>query len=307
MKRYPSPYHLEEDTTPSPAPRRIAMVLAVLLLLVSVGVWLAYWLSSNLQTRTSELVVAVTAPAQVRAGDLATWTIHLENKSAEVASDVSLDLNYPDGFVWKSASENFTGSRKNSWQLATLEPHVTRDITLQGVLLSPSDTKRTTYASLTYHFPNFRSTLQATAQGDTTVSAAPLSLVWAGPAETLPEAPATYQVTYTNNGTAELPESTLTLQLPSHFIVQSTLPTTTVSNVYQWTIPPLAPQASGSVGVVGQWSAEASGTETWGARLAAKADNGLSYALGQQSLTVAISPAPLNSAAMIIPPIISTP
>lgn len=291
MKRYHESYE-NEDVEIAPPTRRWTMLFAFVLLLVSLGTWLTYWLSSNLQTTpSSEVVVSISAPAEVRIAEATTLVIQVQNKSAQNATDLILDINYPEGFKFISSSDVFTGPRNNSWMLPTLAPREQRQVTVQGLFLGNVPVTRTTFVTLTYHFVNFRSALQSIASANIKLTPASFTLTWTGPERvTTPTTNVTYQLTYTNNGNTDLPNSVLALQFSPNFIVSNIVPPAKNASVYQWDIPVLSPAASGTIVVTGEWTASAAANENISATIVTKADNGLTYTVAEQSLGVVVDP-----------------
>ena len=177
---------------PSRSPwRRLAMVVFFLLALGSLAAWFGfYFFNSFSKNRQSELRLTISAPESVGAGEPVEYRVNLNNVAAEAVAEVNLRLNYPDGFVWQSATLSPESAGHNTWSLGALRPGESKEIAVKGIILGESGGIKTIFGAASYRLPNFRSELETTASLGLKLNDSSLTLGWTGPGASAPGASA---------------------------------------------------------------------------------------------------------------------
>lgn len=251
---------------PRPLWHRLLLVGVGLIVAASIAAWAGFYLFGSYTARqTSTLEVAITAPESVAAGAPFTYRLLLTNKSSQVLQDVAIRVNYPEGFLWKSATLSPEGEGRNTWTLSAIAPGEAKEIAIDGMLFGDQGSVRTVFALATYSVPNFRSTLQASNSGSIKLEGSPLALTWDAPAQAVPNAEVEYKIKYTFDGEAPLPDSVLLVQLPVNFAVTSTDPAPPEANSLRWSIANISRGATGEFTIKGQWDKDTNGEQVVGA------------------------------------------
>lgn len=276
---------------PSRSPwRRLTMVVFFLLAIGSLAAWLGFYVFNSFNKNSpSELRLAITAPESVAVGEPVEYHVNLDNVSASDVSEVNFRLNYPDGFIWQSATLSPESAGHNTWSLGAFGPRESKEIVVKGIILGESGGIKTIFGVASYRLPNFRSELEVTASAGIKLNDSSLALTWTGPGASAPGQSAQYELKYEHNGTSELPASTLSIAFSSNFKVITTTPAPLAEGDYQWSIAALLPKSTGSIIITGVWSAQALGDEVISAKLEARNDTGAWLKISSSSVSTRVS------------------
>lgn len=276
---------------PSRSPwRRLTMIVFFLLALGSLAAWSGFYVFNSLnKNRPSELRLEITAPETAAVGETIEYRVGLNNVAVESVTDVNLRLNYPDGFVWQSATLSPESAGHNSWSLGALRAGEQKEIMIKGIILGESGGIKTIFGVASYRLPNFRSELEVTASSGIKLNDSNLILSWVGPGVSAPGKEAQYELKYEYNGASELPASVLHITFSPNFKVMSAAPAPDLAGEYKWSIAALLPKSAGSIVISGAWAAEAAGEEIISAQLEARSDTGAWLKIASSSVSTRVS------------------
>ena len=273
---------------PSSRWRRLTMVFFFLLLAASVAAWLglSYW--QPLSPSGSSVGLTIAGPETSAAATVVTYRVVVANTSAGSLEEANLRLNYPEGFVWQSATLSPDTEAHTTWNLQAFGAGERKQIDISGILLGESGSIKTIFGVVTYRLPNFRSELEASTSMPTKLTDPPVQLVWSGPQHSAPGASATYTLTYDYAGSMPLPSSAVRLALPVTFTVVATDPALPANQDYQWKLSGLPPSATGTLNLTGTWSKDATGDQVLQARVEVLGDTKAMYPVTRQSFTTRV-------------------
>lgn len=152
---------------PQPLVRFFFRLLAVGL--VGLAAYAAYALWSGGANDVSALKLEVRAPESVTAGEEFSYVVEYQNSTKFPLSRVNLELQYPNGFVFKEASQ--APNRGNhGWDLPDLGPGEKASLVVTGRLIAPADSINIIFANLSYLPGSFSSEYRKEASASVIVS-----------------------------------------------------------------------------------------------------------------------------------------
>lgn len=152
-------------------PKFIVRFLRNILILGVIGVAAyfaySYWFSNS--SDVSSLELKITAPEKILAGEEFSYQIDYHNPTKYPLSQVRLELQYPDNFIFSSASLA-PNSGNYGWNLADLAPGASGSITVKGQLVAETDAAKVIFAHLSYLPGTFTSQYKKDATASTIIS-----------------------------------------------------------------------------------------------------------------------------------------
>lgn len=147
--------------------RRLRNLLIIVVL--GVAAYLAYnhFLGSN--NDLSALEIKIEAPEKVLAGEEFSYQVSYHNPTKFVLSKLRLEIQYPESFVFVSASTP-PQSGNYGWNLADLAPGQTVEFSIKGQLINQLDSVNVITAYLNYTPLNLSSQFKKEASASTLVS-----------------------------------------------------------------------------------------------------------------------------------------
>ncbi|MCR4280612.1 MAG: hypothetical protein NUV82_04295 [Candidatus Komeilibacteria bacterium] len=130
---------------------------AVLLVALALTIYFAF---DNTRGENS-LVLAVTAPAEVTAGESFSYKISYSNTDDAALTNLELSLQFPANFIWESASLTPTNEGRNFYRLPDLPAGQTQELIVTGYLSGEKSQNATLNAKLVYEPANFSSEFSA--------------------------------------------------------------------------------------------------------------------------------------------------
>jgi len=131
-------------------PFLLRFVIKVIILgLFLIGAYFAYnnWFSSS--NDVSGLILTITAPEKVQAGEEISYLIEYRNPTKYPLSHLRLELQYPSGFIFSSSSQE-PDSGSYGWDLDDLAPGADAYLTVTGRLIAPPDSVQALFVNLSY-------------------------------------------------------------------------------------------------------------------------------------------------------------
>lgn len=141
----------------------------LLIAAIAAAIYLAYnyWFANN--NDLGGLEFTITAPESVLAGEDFSYQIEYRNPTKYPLSRLRLELQYPAGFIYGSASEEPI-SGNHGWDLKDLEPGASARLTVTGRLLATPDSVQVIFGNLSYMPGNFSSQFKKESSVSTIVS-----------------------------------------------------------------------------------------------------------------------------------------
>ncbi len=138
--------------------------------------WLGYYfLSVRAGANQNAVILAISADQEVLAGKEFYYTVVYKNLSQQELKKLSVDLVYPDNFVFIDASPMPTKD-KNSWQFDALGVRRSGEIKIKGKLIGEQGAQEIVLGRLTYQPANFSSDFKKEASFQNTVSGTGLEI-----------------------------------------------------------------------------------------------------------------------------------
>lgn len=276
--------------------KTITMILFFFLASASAAAWLGLAYFKPMQTDGNKNVeLIIEAPEEAFATGIVTYKVAVDNVLDSSINSVAVRLNYPEGFIWQSASLTPDSPSKNTWEFAEIRAGEKKQIEITGMLLGEEGSVRTIFGVATYSLSNFRSELESSVSAVTKLTQPPLKITWENSQETFAGGRSTYTIKYEYSGVVALPPSTLSVAAPSDFDIVSSDPVFTNQANYEWSIPALSKDQSGSVSFTGEWKVSARGSESLEAHLKIKSDTNAYYPVAKGVLTTEVSEGDLVS------------
>ena len=102
------------------------------------------------------IALTIEAREELVAGEEFVYDIKIENKNYLNLRDAVLELNYPSGFIYKSATIE-PNEKNNKWLLGVLQAASVKEIRIKGVMIGKVDSTNVLFANLRYQPENFNS------------------------------------------------------------------------------------------------------------------------------------------------------
>ncbi|PJC52212.1 MAG: hypothetical protein CO030_04050, partial [Candidatus Magasanikbacteria bacterium CG_4_9_14_0_2_um_filter_42_11] len=129
----------------------------------------------------NDVILSIGGEEQVGFGEDVTYRVRFKNAQEVPLDNSSLELRYPAGFVFESASRDPDPDTNNMWTLGPLEKEDGEYIDIRGKLYGDIGARQSFRVFLNYTPSNFSSTFQKVATQETAIAGAPVKLAMSGP------------------------------------------------------------------------------------------------------------------------------
>lgn len=126
-----------------------------LLAILASGVYLAYYYFAHQLSNTGEARIEIIAPDRISLGEEFSYTIKYYNSASVPLNNVSLEVFPPDSFIVYDYSTE--PSIYNFWDIGTLNPAESRELTITGAIFNRHNSPNTISAKINYEPSNFSS------------------------------------------------------------------------------------------------------------------------------------------------------
>lgn len=183
-----------------------------------------------------KISLVIDGPSQVELGGTSTYKIIIKNSLAAPLKNLTLNTNYPDGFVFIESNKSAQNLGNTEWSLPDLEPLSETELVITGKTFGSLDQQGSWRVFLSYQPSSLNSQMQKITTLNTQVSLTPFVLT-----AKIPEKVAygtETEIIYTlENKNGYLPEKMyLTLKIPEKFSISSSSPALDKEN--RWVISP---------------------------------------------------------------------
>jgi len=233
--------------------------------LLAAAAWAGFLLMPNNKKFSEEQIkLTISGPQNITAGTTTTYKISYENNQSLALKQATLNVQYPEGFVFISSDPASKNSGHTEWQLNDIGAHKKNEITITGLTYGSLDQKKSWRVFLTYQPENFGSELQKAAFLDIAVTNPPYSLAVAGPTKTLLGNAVEYIFTVKKEYDSQTNKLELKPSWPQNFFITSSSPAISKDN--KWIIDPNKSSSSSLAAdswtfkIIGKFSAAGSGT-----------------------------------------------
>ena len=141
----------------------------LILALLALAAYFAYSYWFDKSGDISGLDLKITAPDKVVAGEDFTYQVDYHNPTKYNLSSVHLEMQYPAGFIFGSASVPAT-SGNYGWDLPDMAPGSNASLTITGKMIAPADSANVILGHLSYLPGTFSSQFKKEASASTVVS-----------------------------------------------------------------------------------------------------------------------------------------
>lgn len=232
---------------------------------LAAAAWAGFLLMPN-DNKFSEdqIALAIDGPKKFTAGSTTTYKIIYGNNQGLTLKNVTLNIQYPDGFVFLSSEPNAKNSGHTEWSLGEIPPYRKREVNITGVTHGSLNQKQSWRAFLTYQPENFSSELQKAAVLEVMTDKSPFSLSISGPDKITVDSASEYIFNVKKELNSQINKLSLKPSWPQNFFIISSSPP--LGKDLTWLIEPN--KASSSTAgfneqkfkLVGKFSPAASGT-----------------------------------------------
>ena len=214
--------------------------------LLAAAAWAGFFLMpNNKKFSENQINLRIDGPKDIISGTTATYTISYENNQSLALKQATLNVQYPEGFVFVSSDVDSKNSGHTEWQLNDIGAHKKKAITITGLTYGSLNQAQSWRVFLTYQPENFSSELQKASILNVTVAKSPYSLAISGPSKTITGNAAEYTFTLKKEEASEITKLELKPAWPQNFFITSSSPA--LSKDHKWTIEPNKTTSSASI------------------------------------------------------------
>lgn len=268
----------------------VAITTVIVLLLAAAGYFGYRVFTHDFSSGNGEVALAMTVDEKVASGDVVTIEVEYQNNQKVDIAEGEIELFYPKGFQFQSASTEPDDDRQKIWKIENVQPGAGGRIRIVGQLVGDKDENKEFSALLTYQPENFSQRFQETASATTTITSSIISVTTELPTQTQSDTEFEYKVTFKNTSKAALNNVQAVIQYPDGFTVISTDPEADRDNT-QWRFSTLEPNQSETISVKGSAQGKSGKTKEFIFQLGVlEVDNSFNVQVEKSSLVVIVNP-----------------
>ncbi|MFH0874206.1 MAG: hypothetical protein V1846_05215 [Candidatus Komeilibacteria bacterium] len=231
-----------------------------LFLVFIVGIGGLYWWNNRLpsfQGRSATL--EVTGPAEALSGDTLNYKVTYTNNDQVTLTKVELDVQWPEGFYFDSASQAATDSFATTWKLPDVPAGQSASVEIRGQLVGDKDSQNEAVFRLNYSPQNFNSDFTEKQSVTTHISDTKLKVELQSPDKALAGQELQLTAIVTNQTASTIANLQADFTLPPDLAVASSSPSL-VNN--SWTGPIDAGKSLTFI-ITGTLAADATRSQNW--------------------------------------------
>lgn len=216
-----------------------------------------YFLSSGTppSPESNNVLLIIKGPSQVTSNNEAEYSIIYRNGENASLTSVSLEVLYPSGFTFKSATPAALSSSGGSFNLAPVNPGGDGSVVIRGKMTGSTGEDKEIRARLRYRLSNFNSEFMVEQSIHTTILPPDLIMDIKGPVDVVNGQDNTFSVTFTNVTSQDFDNLAIQMEYPAGFTYTSSSIPATKSNNY-WKLPKLATNSSASIDISGSFTGD---------------------------------------------------
>jgi hypothetical protein len=207
-----------------------------------------FFLPNNKKFSENKVDLHISGPTSIIAGTTTTYKIIYENNQATPLKIATLNVQYPESFVFVSSDLDAKNAGHTEWQLGEIGAGKKKEINITGITYGSINQKQSWRVFLTYQPENFGSELQKSTILDTVVDRSPFSLTVNGSDKTLVGNTSEYTFTIKKEYDSAIDKLEIKPSWPKTFVITSSSPL--ISKDFKWTIEPnKKPSTSTTAGI----------------------------------------------------------
>lgn len=236
---------------------KLVMIAAVAIIIAVGVVWLVFGRTiREFPPVSSNVLLLIKGPQQLSSGGEAEYRIVYRNGENADLVGVSLEVFYPPGFTFRTATPKVASGSTQRFDLPILAASETSEVTVRGKLVGATGEEKQLKASLHYRLSNFNSSFVVETSFATLILPPNLTLEITGPSEVTSGQDSTFSVSYSNVSSGEIDNLALVLTYPTGFNFTSSNPPPSKNN-NSWNVAILPVSKSGKIEVTGRFSGDA--------------------------------------------------
>lgn len=230
----------------------------VALAILAVAAWASFLVFKPYAvTSGGNVVVTIDAPTTVIIGGEISYRIRITNDDRIPVASLALELKLPPNFAMISSDPVPDEGRELRWTIGALPARESEEIEIRGRLYGAPKTEARVEALAIYRPANFNADFQVISSAVTTFDPSPLTIGVTGPSDVLPGEQVAYLIEYTNTGSRATSPAKLVLEVPRSFVLTSATPERIRKDELLWNLGEIAPQAKGTITVLGTFGNDA--------------------------------------------------
>ena len=191
--------------------------LAIVLVMVGWVIFSRYQ-SDLSETEKKSVSLNIECPDIISSGDKIICKIKYENQDKAELTNLQLQIDYPEGFIFESSSiEPEKSYYNNIFYLPNIDPWARKEIEITGRLIGEKDSIKKLSAHIVYEPDNFSSDFTEYASASIKISAAVVSIDISGSKQILSDKNSDYYVKIKNNSKDGIENLRLTVLYPDNF------------------------------------------------------------------------------------------
>lgn len=204
---------------------------------------------------SNNVLLVIKGPSMLTSGNEAEYDIVYRNGENADLVNVSLEVLYPSGFTFKSATPVPTASSGQEFNLPPVKPGQDGKVVIRGKLSGQTAESKQIQANLHYHLSNFNSEFVVSQTIQTSILPPNLIMDVSGPVNVVGGQDTTFNVNYTNVSGQDFSNLAVQLTFPDGFKFTSSNPKPYSANNY-WKIDKLPTNVSGTIAITGSFTGD---------------------------------------------------
>ncbi len=229
------------------------------LLILIFGIFWYFLFRSNAQPSptSTNVLIFVKGPTQLTSDNEAEYHIVYRNGENADLVGISLEMFYPTGFKFKSATPTAVSSSGQTFNLPILKQGQDGEVMIRGKLSGSTGEGKEIKARLHYKLSNFNSEFLAEQSLITNILPPNLTMDVNGPVDVVNGQDATFIVSFTNVSSQDFDNLAVQLTYPAGFSFTSSNPPPT-KNKNIWNISKLGANNTASIDITGSFTGDSS-------------------------------------------------
>jgi hypothetical protein len=249
------------EQAPRSTAKKILVGLVIFFAFLAAVSWAGFFFFSPDDNKFSGegVEVSIDGPAQIKSGDLLSFTINYKNGEHIPLGTASLQLRLPKEFVVEQFDPPPVDRTQLSWQIGSIAPGREGSLVVRGVVLAPMDKQLDLQAILTYRPADFNSEFQKVSTRTIGVAESVIDVTVTGPTKIMPGDKVELDLSYINTSDSEFRKVGLRAVYPPNFIPETAEPAAVDEGKTEWLIDSLSANTQGHVKVTGSFASDAKG------------------------------------------------
>ncbi|MEK7583924.1 MAG: hypothetical protein AAB490_01655 [Patescibacteria group bacterium] len=176
-----------------------------------------YWNNRPASFQGDSVFLTATVEEAITSGDEVTYRVEYENQDFVTLKTVSLDVQWPEGFYYNSASQEPTSETATTWVLGPLDPGQKKELQIKGQLVGLKDQTQKAIFRLSYRPENINSDFEVVHAVETRISDARINVELSAPTKVLAGQEVVFQAVISNLTTEKLQNIDVEIVLPKDF------------------------------------------------------------------------------------------